>query len=229
MSRLPVDLVLFDLTGTTVMDRGVMDSAIRGALAHHGIPFTDEDVLSMRGAGKSAAFRALIERKSHDAPVDVADTSMRVHSTFSELLAAGFAEGPVEEVPGAEDSFRWLRERGAMVGAVTAMEKDVSDTLVARLGWDRGLLDCKVASDEVLKGRPTPYLVFLAMMRAGATDVRRVAVVGDTPLDLRMGANAGAGWIIGVLGGVHGLETLGATPHTHLLPSVADLPRVFEQ
>ena len=35
------------------------------------------------------------------------------------------------------------------------------------------------------------------------------------------------GWVIGVLSGAHGLKTLGATPHTHLLPSVASLPRLF--
>jgi hypothetical protein len=39
--------------------------------------------------------------------------------------------------------------------------------------------------------------------------------------------NARAGWVIGVLSGAHRVETLGATPHTHLLPSVADLPRLF--
>jgi hypothetical protein len=33
--------------------------------------------------------------------------------------------------------------------------------------------------------------------------------------------------VIGVLNGAHGLETLGATPHTHLLPSIAELPGLF--
>jgi len=52
-------------------------------------------------------------------------------------------------------------------------------------------------------------------------------VVGDTPLDLQAASNARAGWVVGVLSGAHGLETLGATPHTHLLPSIAAMPRLF--
>jgi hypothetical protein len=32
---------------------------------------------------------------------------------------------------------------------------------------------------------------------------------------------------VGVLSGAHGLETMGPTPHTHLLSSVASLPKLF--
>jgi phosphoglycolate phosphatase-like HAD superfamily hydrolase len=53
-------------------------------------------------------------------------------------------------------------------------------------------------------------------------------VIGDTPLDLEAGSHARAGWVVGVLSGAHGIETLGATRHTHLLPSVAQLPALFE-
>lgn len=65
------------------------------------------------------------------------------------------------------------------------------------------------------------------MVDLGVYDVGRVAIVGDTPLDLQAGMNARAGWVIGVLSGAHGLETLGRTAHTHLLPSVAALPDLF--
>jgi hypothetical protein len=49
-------------------------------------------------------------------------------------------------------------------------------------------------------------------------------LIGDTALDLQCGTNTGAGWVIGVLSGAHDLATLGRTPHTHMLPSIADLP-----
>jgi phosphoglycolate phosphatase len=65
------------------------------------------------------------------------------------------------------------------------------------------------------------------MMDLNVHDVSRVAVIGDTPLDLQAASNARAGWIVGVLSGAHGLETLGASPHTHLLPSIAGLPKLL--
>ena len=52
-------------------------------------------------------------------------------------------------------------------------------------------------------------------------------MIGDTPLDLQAASNARAGWVVGVLSGAHGIETLGATPHTHLLPSIASLPKLL--
>jgi phosphoglycolate phosphatase-like HAD superfamily hydrolase len=84
-----------------------------------------------------------------------------------------------------------------------------------------------LAGSDAPAGRPAPFLIYRAMMDTGVHDVATVAVVGDTPLDLQAGTNAGAGWVIGVLSGAHGIETLGGTRHTHLLASVAGLPALF--
>ena len=65
------------------------------------------------------------------------------------------------------------------------------------------------------------------MQKTLVRPVARVAAIGDTALDLQAGVNAGAGWVIGVLSGAHDLATLGRTPHTHLLPSIAELPLLF--
>jgi phosphoglycolate phosphatase-like HAD superfamily hydrolase len=62
------------------------------------------------------------------------------------------------------------------------------------------------------------------MERTGVQAVARVLVAGDTVADLRAGTNAGAGAVVGVATGALSLADLGAERHTHLLPSVADLP-----
>jgi len=230
LSQLPVDLVLFDLTGTVVLDSGAMVVAVKGALSQEGIPFTEADVVSMRGADKRSAFRAQAERTLQGKLSPEALDAMveRALAAFKKTLVEAYTSGPVDPIPGAEATIRWLKERGVKVGATTALNSKLSDIVLGRLGWGDGLFDCKVATDEVPKGRPAPYMIFLAMIRAGVVDVRRVATVGDTPLDLKAGNNAGAGWVVGVLSGVHRLATLGITPHTHILNSVADLPRIFE-
>jgi phosphoglycolate phosphatase-like HAD superfamily hydrolase len=65
------------------------------------------------------------------------------------------------------------------------------------------------------------------MEATGAADVRTVANVGDTLLDLTAGANAGVRWNVGVLTGAHGRRVLERAPHTHLIPSVASLPDLW--
>ena len=77
------------------------------------------------------------------------------------------------------------------------------------------------------EGRPAPYLIFHAMEAAGVVDVRRVATVGDTTLDLEAGANAGVVWNVGVLSGAHDRASLEQAPHTHILTSVAALPTLW--
>ena len=77
------------------------------------------------------------------------------------------------------------------------------------------------------EGRPAPHLIHEAMRATGILDPRSVANVGDTVVDLDAGWRAGVGWNIGVLSGAHDRATLERTPHTHIVGSVAELPKVF--
>ena len=65
------------------------------------------------------------------------------------------------------------------------------------------------------------------MPELGITSVHQVVKVGDQPADMLEGINAGCRGVIGVLSGPLDAATLGAHRHTHLIPSVADLPQLF--
>lgn len=67
-------------------------------------------------------------------------------------------------------------------------------------------------------------------LRFAASRVNRVSevlAVGDTPLDLQAGTNAGLRAVVGVLSGASTAENLRREPHTHILPSVANLPALL--
>jgi phosphoglycolate phosphatase-like HAD superfamily hydrolase len=51
--------------------------------------------------------------------------------------------------------------------------------------------------------------------------------VGDTPLDLQAGTNAGARAVVGVLSGASKRERLEPEPHTDIIASVAELPELM--
>lgn len=222
--RLP-ELVIFDFAGTTLRDDGAVLAAYRRALTAHGIPFTEEELAARRGASKRAVFRELAGRPNRTPATD--ELADRALADFEAALREEYASGEVRPIEGAEATVRWLKERGVKVALSSGFDRGLVELLVRRLGWD-GLFDRVLAAEDAPAGRPAPYLIYRAMMDLGVHDVGRVAVVGDTPLDLAAGANARAGWVIGVLSGAHGLETMGVAPHTHLLPSVAALPRLFE-
>jgi phosphonatase-like hydrolase len=217
-------LVIFDFAGTMLRDDGAVLNAYRTSLGRHAIPFTEADLAARRGAAKRAVFRELAGRPAQSADSDaLADRAL---DDFEAVLREEYTTGEVVPIEGAEATARWLSERGVKIALSSGFDRGLVDLLVARLGW-QALFDRVLSADDAAAGRPAPYLIFRALVDLGVHDLAGVAVVGDTPLDLEAASNARAGWVIGVLSGAHGIETLGAVRHTHLLCSVADLPALF--
>jgi phosphonatase-like hydrolase len=215
-------LVVFDMAGTTVLDRGEVPAAFTAALAEHQIHVSAEQVNAVRGASKRQAILALIpEGPGRSERAD------RAYTSFKEQLAQRFA-ADVQPVSGAERTFEWLRERDVRIALNTGFDRDITDLLVAALGWNERRVDAIVCGDDVPRGRPAPYLIFRCMEATSTLSVHDVAVAGDTTLDLEAGANAGARWNIGVLSGAHSKSQLELVPHTHLIASVAELPALWE-
>ncbi len=218
------DLVVTDFAGTTMRDDGTVLAAYRTALRAHDIPFSEADLAARRGASKIAVFRELASRARPANQVE--EIAQQALVRFGDALRHEYEAGDIQEIEGARDALSELKQAGVKLALTTGFNRDLLDMLVGRLGWT-DLFDITVASNDVPAGRPAPFLIYRAMIELGVADVRQVAVVGDTPLDLQSGMNAQAGWVVGVLSGAHEIKTLGASPHTHVLGSVADLPRLF--
>lgn len=218
-----LELVVFDLAGTTVEDRGQVPDSLAAALAEHGIEATREQIDGVRGSSKREAVLRFIP-----AGPEQSGRAEAVYVSFRARLARAYASAGVRPVDGAEVAFRLLRERGVRVALNTGFDRETTALLVGALGWSEGTVDAVVCGDDVAEGRPSPYLIFRAMETTGVRSVHRVANVGDTALDLEAGYNAGVRWNIGVLSGAHDRRRLESVPHTHLLRSVAGLPELFD-
>ena len=206
-------LVVFDLAGTTIEDRGQVPAAFTAALAAHGIVATADQITRVRGASKRQAVRAFVTSDAE---------ASRVYAAFQLELAARFEADRAIPVPGAAECFQQLRQAGTKVALTTGFDRDVTTLLIAALSW-QDVADTIVCGDDVALGRPAPDLILRAMAKTGVTQAASVATVGDTTLDLEAGAAAGVGWNIGVLSGAHGRDALSRSPHTHIVRSVADL------
>jgi phosphonatase-like hydrolase len=216
-------LIIFDMAGTTVEDRGEVPAAFVAALAEHGVEVTPEQVNRVRGASKRQAVLALMpEGPDREARAE------RAYASFKEQLARRFKEG-VRSIPGATDTFAWLRKRGAKVALNTGFDREIVELLLAALNWKSGVVDAVICGDEVRRGRPAPDLIFRCIEVTDTLSVHKIAVAGDTTLDLEAGHNAGVRWNIGVLSGAHSRQQLEHAPHTHLIASVAELPKLFSE
>jgi phosphonatase-like hydrolase len=223
-----IDLVVFDIAGTIIRDTGQVINAFAAAFRKHAVQVTEAEVRTLHGASKREVFKRYIERQF--GPEDPENTGRidRAYGSFRDILEATYATEGVHAIAGAESTFRWLRGHGIKIALNSGFYRKVTEIILRAVGWHEGVVDVIVCGDEVPRGRPAPFMIFSAMEATGVIDVRRVMVVGDTPLDLLAGANAGVRGVVGVLSGSHGIEGLGRVEHTHIVSSVAELPGLLE-
>ena len=218
-----IELVVFDLAGTTLEDDGEVERAFVDALGSVGVDVTTAEVASVMGWAKRDAIRTLIDRRRGSTPGD--DEVERIHRVFESRLVRHYATSPdVREVEGASALFERLRGNGVHVAIETGFPHAIARVALGRLGWIVGKsIDALVTSDDVAHGRPDPEGIRVAMQRTGVVDAQRVVKVGDTPSDLHEGARANCRWVVGVTRGTHSLAQLIDQPHTHLVQTIKSL------
>ena len=226
MTSSTTELVVLDMAGTTI-DDGLQVYRVLGETATaHGASPSPSDVARWHGASKHEALRALLTSSAGAPPS--ADRLDAVVADFRARLKDAYVQRPPQPLPGVPEALAGLRAAGIRVALNTGFDRDIVDSLLGALGWTgQSVVDAVVCGSDVTEGRPAPYMIFRAMEAVGVTDVARVLVAGDTPRDLQAGTNAGAALVVGVLSGAGDAEELGAHRHTHLVPSVADLPALL--
>jgi phosphonatase-like hydrolase len=228
MNRLAPELVVFDLAGTTIRDRGEVPGAFIEALKASGMTIEAAEVSALRGASKREAVGRLVA--GHRPALEPAAREELARSTYEQFrreLTRRLRASHDLAMPESQSVFERLHRAGIRVALNTGFDRAVVDVTLEVVGWPDDVIDAIVCGDEVAEGRPSPQMILRAMALTGVTDSSRVAVVGDTRLDLEAGANARAAYRIGVLSGAHDRATLEAAPHTHVLASIADVPGLW--
>jgi phosphonatase-like hydrolase len=214
-------LAVFDLGGTLIRDRGEVPAAFTAALERAGIAFDAAEVSGWRGASKREVIDRLV--KSHGRQASAGDD---VYADFSASLQTRFSAAADLALTGAAAAFAELKSAGVRIALNSGFDRGIVDLVLESVRWPAWTFDAIVCVGDVPRGRPAPFMIFRSMERTGVDDVRRVAVVGDTQLDLEAGARAGAAWRIGVLSGAHDRQTLELAPYTHIVDDCGAVPAV---
>jgi len=223
-----IQLVVFDIAGTTVHDGDSVLRAFQESLAGADIVVPVARINAVMGLPKKIAVRQLLAEMGRSADNALVD---RLHADFVARMKRHYAErSDIREIPGASAAFAELRRRGIKVALDTGFSRDIVDILLRRLDWRvPETIDAVVCSDEVARGRPHPDMILRLMTMLDIGDPRRIAKVGDTTSDLEEGASAGCGINIAVLTGAATREELATRPHTHIVASVAEvMPLLLE-
>jgi phosphoglycolate phosphatase len=104
---------------------------------------------------------------------------------------------PLGDLPSV---FRRLRADGRRLAVITTDDRAPTDATLRALGI-REAVEAIVCGDDGFGVKPAPDAV-IAVCHAFRTEPSRVAVVGDTPADVAMAREAGAGLVVGVRSGI---------------------------
>ncbi|MGH9858042.1 MAG: HAD hydrolase-like protein, partial [Acidobacteriota bacterium] len=196
-------------------DDGIVPAVFSKTLQRFGVSCPLNELDRLRGASKREVISRFVSSK---------ERTDEVYRAFCATLADEFSTNGVYEVAGTSDTFVRLAENGILIALNTGFDRQITELILTRIGWDRSLFRAIVCGDDVAQGRPAPELILRAMQICAVETAAHVANVGDTVLDLRAGWNARVRYNIGVLSGAHSREKLQLEPHTHLIPSVQYLP-----
>lgn len=234
----PIELVVFDMAGTTVTDHHEVERCFAQAAAQTGLFVTDERILAMQGLAKRYVFETLWKEQLGDLHPDVQPQVDSSYAAFKGILENHYLTQGATPTEGCLETFAFLRERGIAIALTTGFYRVVTDIILEKLGWLAGLdnqrlggadslIQVSIASDEVERGRPYPFMIERAMQLLGVSNPKAVVNIGDTPSDLLSGRAAGVALNLGVTNGTHTLDQLDAYPHDYMLASLAELPALL--
>ncbi|WP_138482863.1 HAD-IA family hydrolase [Dyadobacter bucti] len=222
-----IELVVFDMAGTTVRDKNFVGLAFQEAMKTAGYEIAIEDVNPLMGYEKPVAIKMMLDIFEADKDKITEELIDRIHTEFVEGMIAFYnTTQDIAPLPNVEETFSTLRESGIRIALNTGFSRDIAEVILRRLNWE-DKIDILVASDEVADGRPYPDMIKKIMGALGIDSAEKVAKVGDTEVDINEGFNAGCKYVIGVTTGAFTREELLPYNPTHIIDDIADVVRII--
>jgi len=211
-----VELICFDMAGTTVLDNGLVLEAFRRTIEDLEVGPDEADaaeayVIETMGQSKIEVFTALFGERATSA-----------NEAFERNFVESAQELGVSEIPGARSTVETLRDVGLQVALTTGFSPTTREVLIDVLGWG-DLFELRVSPADAGRGRPAPDMLWYCALKSQITAASSMMVVGDTASDMMAGLRAGAGYCVGVLSGNDDQDRLIANGADDVIDSVVDL------
>lgn len=222
-----IKLLVFDMAGTTIDEQNVVYKTLQSSINEFGYPVSLEEVLA-KGAGmeKYDAIQHIV-REAFDP--DVEDEKLEnIFDHFKKNLKANYKDLKVQEQNGAYATLHELKKKGKLIALNTGYTKKIAKSLLKKLEWKKGkAYHTLVTASDVENSRPAPDMIFKVMDKLNVKDVKEVAKIGDSCIDILEGKNAGCGLCIGITSGAQTREQLSAVNPDFIIDDLSELLRLI--
>ena len=196
--RKNISLVVSDMAGTILNEQGIIYDALYNTLHTLEYKVDKDDKKLWYGKDKNEVLQQYI----HPDQSEYAECLL-----LSQLENEYFTNSKIKLIDNVLDTFQELRENNIKIALNTGYPKQFQSKIIDHFNLN-DYIDYHISSQQVLSGRPDPYMIFRLMEETDTKNVKYVAKIGDTINDMLEGTNAGCGLTIGVLSGAGNRDEL---------------------
>jgi len=189
--------VIFDWAGT-LADHGSRApvSALLSVFSAAGIPISVAEARQFMGLAKKKHIESILAlpRVQEAKPIHIDANELYERFIPQQLIGL---ESHSRLIDGVPELAKRLRARGLKIGSSTGYTRPMLNYLLERARAQGFEPDFSACPDEVSAGRPAPYMCYLNAIRLQAHPLWAMVKIGDTPVDIEEGLNAGM-WTVGI-------------------------------
>ncbi|OYX37999.1 MULTISPECIES: phosphonoacetaldehyde hydrolase [unclassified Sphingomonas] len=207
----PVKAVVLDWAGTMI-DHGSRAPvvALRGVLADAGVPISEAEARADMGRAKRDHIRAILAmpriveqwRTVHGAAPTEHDVTA-LHDAVEPMMQ-GAAKQCATLIPGAVALAEKLRAMGIKIGSCTGYTRPMMGDILPMAAAQGYTPDVVICSGETLAGRPSPLMLWKALVELGVWPASTCIKVDDATVGIGEGKSAGA-WTVGLAASGNGV------------------------
>lgn len=204
MTASPIQAVIFDWAGTMI-DFGCRAPvlALREVFGEAGVEISEAEARADMGRAKRDHVRALLAMpriaalwtERHGGVSTETDVD-RLHDAVEPKMRAA-ARDCATLIPGVAEVVDHLRARGVKIGSTTGYTRPMMADILP-LAADQGYApDVVICAGETAQGRPSPLMMWKALVELGAWPARACVKVDDAVVGICEGLEVGA-WTVGL-------------------------------
>ncbi len=221
-----VNLLVFDMAGTTVNEGGIVYETLFHTIYDYGLDVKREDIYKWHGLNKFEVLDSYLYKNDFNnyyINYEIIDPIQKeLHSNFKNNLQDRYFFSDTislidEHLP---ELFNEIRNKNIKIALNTGYPEEIQKLIINKLNMNE-FIDNYVSSEEVMKGRPEPFMIQELMKRLNIENPKTVMKFGDTKNDVLEGLNANCLASVGVLSGAENETTLNIT--NDILNSVMDI------
>jgi phosphonoacetaldehyde hydrolase len=196
--------VVLDWAGT-IIDQGSRApvEALRTVFAKAGVAIGIAEARAPMGLAKRAHIAAILEmplvrerwRERHG----TLPSTTNVDALYADFIPRQLdgLEQHSRLIPGVVEAVEKMRSRGLAIGTNTGYTRPMLDYLLKRALQQDFRPDASLCPDDVPQGRPAPWMCYSLAMKLNVYPMSAMVKIGDTPVDMSEGLNAGM-WTVGI-------------------------------